>query len=133
MTLALQLLTWQLPWAGVPTYTVTHIVINGGRPEIPPWQQLPGPDTAKFAGLHSYVRLMRWVLQPARDGLAMSAGSQLLALAAVGTPSCTDAAMPECRLALFGLAADATRHLPRAWTLLQGVLVAGPQGAAHIC
>lgn len=60
----LQLLTWQLPWAGVPTYTVTHIVINGGRPEIPPWQQLPGPDTAKFAGLHSFVRLMRRVTQP---------------------------------------------------------------------
>ncbi|KAL4433230.1 hypothetical protein ABPG77_003278 [Micractinium sp. CCAP 211/92] len=61
-----ELLTWQLPWADVPTYTVTHIVINGGRPEVPPWQQLPGPDTAKFVGLSSYVRLMRecWQQRP---------------------------------------------------------------------
>lgn len=73
--LVLQLLTWQLPWADVPTYTVTHIVINGGRPEVPPWQQLPGPDTAKFVGLSSYVRLMRsvaarWGLGGSQSGLA---------------------------------------------------------------
>ena len=32
---------------------------QGGRPEVPPRQALPGPDTAAWAGLDAYVHLMR--------------------------------------------------------------------------
>ena len=32
---------------------------QGGRPEVPPREALPGPDTAAWAGLDAYVQLMR--------------------------------------------------------------------------
>ena len=30
----------------------------GERPHVPPSDQLPGPDTASFAGLDAYIALM---------------------------------------------------------------------------
>lgn len=32
---------------------------QGGRPDVPPREALPGPDTAAWGGLDSYVCLMR--------------------------------------------------------------------------
>lgn len=34
-------------------------VMRGERPEVPPRDQLPGPDTRTFAGLDDYIALMR--------------------------------------------------------------------------
>ena len=41
-------------------------VLAGGRPEVPPREALPGPDTAAFAGLDEYVALMQqcWAQDP---------------------------------------------------------------------
>lgn len=35
-------------------------VVAGGRLELPAPQELPGPDTASFAGLDAYCQLIRW-------------------------------------------------------------------------
>lgn len=32
----------------------------GERPDIPPWEELPGCDAAAFAGLDEYCQLIRW-------------------------------------------------------------------------
>ena len=33
--------------------------MSGGRPDVPPREALPGPDTAGWAGLDAYLQLMR--------------------------------------------------------------------------
>lgn len=38
---------------------VGAIVRQGGRPEVPPRSELPGPDTAGWDSLDAYVQLMR--------------------------------------------------------------------------
>lgn len=62
-----ELLTWQLPWAGIPPYRVPVLVNAGKRPAIPPRGELPGPDTASWQGLAAYCRLMSdcWSQDPA--------------------------------------------------------------------
>ncbi len=55
---ALQLLTWQLPWGGMAPFKIMQAVLAGERPAVPPLEDLPGPDTADFAGLDSYMELM---------------------------------------------------------------------------
>ena len=32
---------------------------RGGRPDVPPSSELPGPDAASWAGLDAYLQLMR--------------------------------------------------------------------------
>ncbi|KAI7844166.1 hypothetical protein COHA_002301 [Chlorella ohadii] len=63
-----ELLTWRLPWTFADTspFKVGATIRRGGRPEVPPREQLPGPDTAGWAGLDAYVQLMRdcWAQQP---------------------------------------------------------------------
>ncbi|PRW39272.1 Serine threonine- kinase CTR1 [Chlorella sorokiniana] len=63
-----ELLTWRLPWsmAVMSPFKIAAIIRQGGRPEVPPREALPGPDTADWAGLDDYVRLMRacWAPQP---------------------------------------------------------------------
>ncbi|PRW57024.1 Serine threonine- kinase CTR1 [Chlorella sorokiniana] len=63
-----ELLTWRLPWsfADMSPFKVGATIRRGGRPEVPPKEQLPGPDTAGWAGLDAYVQLMRncWAQQP---------------------------------------------------------------------
>ena len=54
-----ELLTWQLPWAAANPWNLASHVLAGGRPEVPPREALPGPDTAAFAGLEDYVELMQ--------------------------------------------------------------------------
>jgi len=54
-----ELLTWQLPWGGAGIYEIVQIVLNGGRPEVPPLERLPGPDAPPPAALDQYCRLMR--------------------------------------------------------------------------
>ncbi len=34
-------------------------VLGGGRPEVPPVQQIPGEDTPQFEGLAAYIELMQ--------------------------------------------------------------------------
>lgn len=40
--------------------------MEGGRPPIPPRQDLPGKDTAAFEGLDDYIKLMQqcWAQEP---------------------------------------------------------------------
>lgn len=38
---------------------VRRVVLDGRRPEVQPQDQLPGPDTARWAGLGGYLQLMR--------------------------------------------------------------------------
>jgi hypothetical protein len=47
-----ELLTWQLPWGseGGNAWQIVGAVMAGGRLPIPPRDQLPGNDTAEFAG-----------------------------------------------------------------------------------
>ena len=42
-------------------------VMNGSRLEVPLLDQLPGPDTVRFAGLPDYIALMQrcWAQAPA--------------------------------------------------------------------
>lgn len=51
------------------TAQVAGHVLDGGRPEVPPINELPGVDTPQFAelSLDAYLRLMRrcWVADPA--------------------------------------------------------------------
>ena len=35
------------------------VVLEGLRPEVPPRAELPGPDTATYAGLDAFVQLMQ--------------------------------------------------------------------------
>ncbi|KAL4451799.1 hypothetical protein ABPG75_007461 [Micractinium tetrahymenae] len=61
-----ELLTWRLPWAGVPVYTIVQQVLRGDRPEMPPEDALPGSRRAGFPGLEPYCQLMRecWAQDP---------------------------------------------------------------------
>lgn len=38
---------------------IALLVLQGDRPEVPPREALPGPDTAAFVGMDAYVQLMR--------------------------------------------------------------------------
>jgi hypothetical protein len=38
---------------------VAHLVLNGGRPEIPAPQDLPGPDRCDPGVLHEYTLLIK--------------------------------------------------------------------------
>ncbi|KAI7842018.1 hypothetical protein COHA_004219 [Chlorella ohadii] len=63
-----ELLTWRFPWtfAQMSPIQIGATVRQGGRPEVPPREALPGPDTASWAGLDAYVQLMRdcWAQRP---------------------------------------------------------------------
>ncbi|PRW51177.1 Serine threonine- kinase CTR1 [Chlorella sorokiniana] len=64
-----ELLTWRLPWTltNVTPFKLGATIRQGGRPDVPPRNQLPGPDTAGWAGLDAYLQLMRdcWAQQSA--------------------------------------------------------------------
>ncbi|KAI7840643.1 hypothetical protein COHA_005664 [Chlorella ohadii] len=64
-----ELLTWRLPWTfavDMSPFKVGATIMAGGRPEVPPREALPGPDTATWSGLDAYLQLMRecWAQQP---------------------------------------------------------------------
>ncbi|KAL4450218.1 hypothetical protein ABPG77_010887 [Micractinium sp. CCAP 211/92] len=56
-----ELLTWRLPWAGcgMSAFQIGAKIVAGERPVIPPREELPGPDSATFAGLEAYCQLVR--------------------------------------------------------------------------
>ncbi|KAL4443337.1 hypothetical protein ABPG75_011074 [Micractinium tetrahymenae] len=54
-----ELLTWELTWATQGPWQLVNLLMSGGRLEIPPWERLPGADTATFAGLDAYVSLIK--------------------------------------------------------------------------
>lgn len=60
-----ELLTWQQPWddPNMNDYQIMASIKEGQRPEIPPWDQLPG---APGLGLDRYIRLMQccWAQYP---------------------------------------------------------------------
>ena len=72
---AAQLLTWvlpwsQAPWAGWNPWQIASHVQRGGRLQVPPAHQLPGPDAPAVAAagrLDAYCALMRdcWAQEPA--------------------------------------------------------------------
>jgi hypothetical protein len=45
----------------VATLQVAHLVLNGGRPEIPAPTELPGPDRPSPEQLRGYIQLVRCV------------------------------------------------------------------------
>lgn len=61
-----ELLTWELPWGPTNPWQVVTVVTEGGRLEVPPREDLPGPDTMDFEGLDAYVTLMKkcWAHNP---------------------------------------------------------------------
>jgi hypothetical protein len=63
-----ELLTWRLPWTliNMTPFKLGATIRQGGRPEVPARDQLPGPDSASWAGLDAYVQLMRdcWAQRP---------------------------------------------------------------------
>ncbi|KAL4430024.1 hypothetical protein ABPG77_004394 [Micractinium sp. CCAP 211/92] len=54
-----ELLTWELPWSTTLPWELYNVLMNGGHPEIPPREELPGADTTSFEGLDSYMQLMK--------------------------------------------------------------------------
>lgn len=61
-----ELLTLRTPFHNMSEYRVAGYVLDGGRPVVPPLDELPGPDTAQFAGMEAYIELMQecWAQQP---------------------------------------------------------------------
>lgn len=55
-----ELLTWTMPWSGEEDniFMLPGHIMSGGRPVVPPRDQLPGPDDAWFEGLDAYIVLM---------------------------------------------------------------------------
>ncbi|KAL4421962.1 hypothetical protein ABPG77_007904, partial [Micractinium sp. CCAP 211/92] len=62
-----ELLTFQCPWPHTSPWALVGKLMDGHRLAIPPRDQLPGPDTASFAGLDAYIALMQrcWAQNPA--------------------------------------------------------------------
>jgi serine/threonine protein kinase len=62
-----ELLTWRLPWEGVPTWTIVSRVVGaGGEPlGVPAAADLPAMPGGR-AGVEKYVKLMErcWARQP---------------------------------------------------------------------
>ncbi|KAL4419987.1 hypothetical protein ABPG75_007085 [Micractinium tetrahymenae] len=57
----LELLTWEPPWReGAQPYQIIYQLMQGGQPEIPPLEELPGPDPQLLAGSYKpYCHLIR--------------------------------------------------------------------------
>lgn len=51
--------TFQLPWEASNPWQIVSLVLGGGRPPVPPREQLPGADTPEFAGLDAFLGLMK--------------------------------------------------------------------------
>ncbi|EFN55433.1 hypothetical protein CHLNCDRAFT_31062 [Chlorella variabilis] len=62
-----ELLTFQLPWPHVSPWGLVGKLMDGMRLKIPAKEELPGPDTQRFAGLDDYVGLLQrcWAQDPA--------------------------------------------------------------------
>ncbi|KAL4435909.1 hypothetical protein ABPG77_000671 [Micractinium sp. CCAP 211/92] len=60
-----ELLTWDLPWGRKP-WQVVPLVVNGGRPEVPPPHRLPGGHPVPPGTLDGYTALMKkaWAQSP---------------------------------------------------------------------
>ncbi|KAL4436826.1 hypothetical protein ABPG75_003965 [Micractinium tetrahymenae] len=78
----LELLTWRLPWAGVPTPQIRALVLRGERPQVPAPESLPGPEGGNLFGLDSYCQLIRecWAQRPTARLSAAADVGQLAAL-----------------------------------------------------
>ncbi|PRW61477.1 Serine threonine- kinase CTR1 isoform B [Chlorella sorokiniana] len=63
-----ELLAWRLPFVGLSPFQIRRKVLDGGRPEVPPLTELPGPDNDAFATFDDYCQLMRecWAQDPRR-------------------------------------------------------------------
>ena len=54
-----ELLAWRLPWSDVAPYTIVARALEGARPAIPPWTELPGFGPAGPSdSLKDYLALM---------------------------------------------------------------------------
>ncbi|KAL4419177.1 hypothetical protein ABPG77_004900 [Micractinium sp. CCAP 211/92] len=63
----LELLTWQLPWAGRGNFfQVAQMIVSGARPEVPAMQALPSPVKPSKEAYSAYCTLMRecWAAEP---------------------------------------------------------------------
>ena len=61
-----ELLTWELPWGTANPWGIVGAINQGGRPELPALEALPGEGSAAWAGLPRYLELMRrcWAQNP---------------------------------------------------------------------
>jgi serine/threonine protein kinase len=53
-----ELLVWDVPWPKEKAWTIGNMLSNGARPPVPAREALPGPDTASFAQLPAFIKLM---------------------------------------------------------------------------
>lgn len=62
-----EMLTWELPFEGENIWQLAPFVAQGGRLPIPDRGALPGKDTLGFAGLDTYIAIMKrcWSQDPA--------------------------------------------------------------------
>lgn len=62
-----EMLTWELPFEGENIWQLAPFVAQGGRLPIPDRAALPGKDTLGFAGLDTYIAIMKrcWSQDPA--------------------------------------------------------------------
>ena len=74
-----EVLTWQLPWAALNPWQIANLVISGGRLDLPPRDQLPGADTARWGGLDAYMVLMQrcWAQEAAAQPAFSEAAADL--------------------------------------------------------
>ena len=63
-----ELLCWELAWGAMGPWVICGALFHGNRPQLPPRDELPGPDTAAFAGLDAYIALMQrcWAQDPSK-------------------------------------------------------------------
>jgi hypothetical protein len=53
-----ELLTWEEPWRGVNSYQIMIALQDGGRPFLPPEEELPG-QLGTLAAVAEYARLLQ--------------------------------------------------------------------------
>ena len=96
-----ELLVWRLPYPGWQIFRVSHHVLAGGRPELPPREELPGPDTAGWEGLDEYCQLMQCVGAGGWRGCLPTAGAgaqhSCTGRAFASNPPTTASVAPACR------------------------------------
>jgi serine/threonine protein kinase len=61
-----ELMSWDLPWGTANPWGIVGAINQGGRPEIPAPEAMPGADSGSWAGLPRYTALMRrcWAQNP---------------------------------------------------------------------
>lgn len=78
-----ELLTWTLPYGTSNPWGIVSAITRGVRLEIPPRNELPGPQSGNWVHLDSYIQLMQrcWEQQPSARPTFEEIGNQLQTMA----------------------------------------------------